>query len=172
MKLCDKVMKKVPKEFLYKNPDYFNLVSDAKGCDKDTYFITTTSASLNKLRRDYMVLALDMCNTVRTAKEKWTETTAICFMHEVMNLTDNSTDEIKEYISKKYAVPVSTLNTQVALFINNYERGSDKYCIDDFFTRYEILAWKYRDLEKLQNLVETNQIDEKQLNELKEYGII
>ena len=48
----------------------------------------------------------------------------------------------------------------MALFLNNLERGMDKFHILSYFSIYEIMEWKYRDIEKLQELIEENKLPE------------
>ena len=85
-------------------------------------------------------------------------------MEEVIDLyLHEGDDEIIEQreveISERYNVKISRLKTQVALFINNLENYKDKFHIMQYFSGYEIVLWKYRDIEKLQEDVENNNLN-------------
>ena len=98
-------------------------------------------------------------------------------MSEVMNLYLYEVDETiistcEKEISKRYNVKSNRLKTQVALFINNYEKGKDKFNIGSYFSDYEIIKWKYRDIEKLQDIIEKDSLNKKDEFLLKRLDII
>lgn len=135
--------------------------------------IVTSNDFLNISSRKTIVDTLKEIHFERK-DDKWTTKTAIAFLDEVMNLFlfEGDDDIIKltsDEISKRYNVPVSRLKTQTALFINNLYSGIDKYGIYNYFSKYEIVRWKYRDINKLQSDVENNKLlddDRKILEEL------
>lgn len=134
--------------------------------------IATSNDFVNISARKTIVDTLKEIDYVRTGN--WTVKTAIAFMDEVINLfsfeaDDEIIEERKFEIARRYNVPVSRLKTQVALFINNLYKGIDKYRINYYFSKYEIVKWKYRDIQKIQEDVENNKlldIDREILEEL------
>ena len=76
--------------------------------------------------------------------------------------------QISEEISARYNVPVNRFKTEMALFIRNWEQGNDKFGILDYFTIYDIVNWKYKDPDKLQQDVQNNKIPENELQAIKE----
>jgi len=110
-------------------------------------------------------------------KDKWCSQIVVAFIHEVMDLYMTQGDPAiikakEKSISKRYNVPISRLKTQVALFINNLDRCKDTYGIYDYFTRIEILMWKYRDVKTLQKDLAQNKVKENDLQILKNLEII
>ena len=137
--------------------------------DKDL-FITTSYFSNISVRRTIVKTLEDI--GYRRGKKDWSEKVAIAFMEEVINLflnegNDEIVDAKIEEISKRYNVPTNRLKTQIALFLNNLEKGKDKFNILSYFSIYEIMEWKYRDSEKLQELIEQNKISDNDLNILR-----
>lgn len=133
-----------------------------------TYFsnITTRRTIVNTLR-----------NINYKREDGWTEQVAIAFMEEVISLylyegnDDYIKDEEKD-ISERYNVPVNRLKTQIALFLNNLENGRDKFNIYSYFSAYEIVKWKYRDMNKLQQDIEEDKLSLTDRILLKELDII
>lgn len=133
-----------------------------------TYFsnITTRRTIVNTLR-----------NINYKREDGWTEQVAIAFMEEVISLylyegdDDYIKDEEKD-ISERYNVPVNRLKTQIALFLNNLENGRDKFNIYSYFSKYEIVKWKYRDINKLQQDIEEDKLSAMDRILLKELNII
>ena len=147
---------------------------------KDLY-VTSTPVNMMK-KRHCIVETLKAINYKRDGS--WTEHVAIAFMDEVIDLfLEEETlvevegfqefveDKIKE-ISERYNVTKSRLKTQVALFLNNLENGKDKFNIYSYFTPYEIVLWKYRSMEKLQQDIENEKIKPAELSLLRELEII
>lgn len=144
-------------------------------------YVTSTPINMMK-KRDYIKDTLIAIDYKR--ESSWTEPVAIAFMSEVMDLYlgEEENKEIEGYaefieakaneISKRYNVTKSRLKTQVALFINNLENGKDKFNIYSYFTPYEIIFWKYRDINKLQEDIENGKVRPSELNLLKELEII
>lgn len=133
--------------------------------------IITSNYFCNKTTRRTIVNTLYDTNFKRD--NKWTSSSVIGFMEEVINVytyvTDpNEIDSRKKQISLRYNVPESRLKTQLALFIRNLENGNDKFGILDYFSPIEIVSWKYKDPEKLNNDVQNNKIPEWELNIIKE----
>lgn len=88
--------------------------------------------------------------------DKWTVATVVGFIHEAMlYYTRYSTDDAyKEFVSKRYNVSPNRFRTQIALFFRN----QDRYYLQDYFTKDEVLLWKYRDTEKLEADLRGNKI--------------
>ena len=133
-------------------------------CDEDKDLFVTTSYFSNISVRRTIVKTLEDINYKR-CKNDWSEKVAIAFMEEVfdvfLNEGNNEVVDLRiEEISKRYNVPTNRLKTQVALFLNNLEKGKDKFNILSYFSIYEIIAWKYRDTEKLQELIEKDELPE------------
>ena len=129
---------------------------------EDMDLIVTSAHFANISTRRTIVNTLKAINFKR--EDKWTEQVAIAFMEEVIDLYLHEGDDeiIKQReveISERYNVKVSRLKTQVALFINNLENYKDKFHIMQYFSGYEIVLWKYRDIEKLQEDVENNNLN-------------
>lgn len=109
--------------------------------------------------------------------KNWTEKVAIAYMDEVMSLYlyEGDPDYIKEkesIIARRYNVPISRLKTQLALFLINLENNHDNFHILDYFSEYELVLWKYRDINKLQELIENNKLNEKDQKLLQDLKII
>lgn len=137
--------------------------------DKDLFVSTSYFSNISTRRT--IVKTLKNINYKRGNKD-WSEKVAIAFMEEVFDLflneaNDDIVDSYKKEISNRYNVPTNRLKTQVALFLNNLEKGKDKFNILSYFSIYEIITWKYRDSEKLQELIEQNKISENDLNILR-----
>lgn len=138
---------------------------------KDLYVSSTYFANISTRRT--IVKLLQSINYTRPDKV-WTEQVVIAFIDEVINLyTYEGNDKIiakkETEISKRYNVAKNRLKSQVSLFLMQSDKGSDKYHISSYFTRLEILLWKYRDIEKLQQDVEDNKISKSDLFILNEW---
>lgn len=137
--------------------------------------IVTSTAFSNLTTRRTIVKTLQNINYKRDSK--WTEQAAIGFMEEVISLylyegDDEYIKDQEKDISIRYNVPVNRLKTQIALFLNNLETGKDKFNILEYFSVYDLVKWKYRDLNKLQEDIEANKIDPRDYKALKELNII
>lgn len=142
--------------------------------DKD--LIITSSYFANISTRRTIVNTLKSINYKR-GNADWNEKVAIAFISEVMDLYLYEADETiisacEKEISKRYNVKSNRLKTQVALFINNYEKGKDKFNMGSYFSDYEIIKWKYRDIEKLQDIIEKDSLNKKDEFLLKRLDII
>lgn len=158
-KLGRRVLKEISLEDYIKTYGHFqpNVVCEE---DKDL-FVTTSYFSNISVRRTIVKTLEDI--KYKRGKNDWSEKVAIAFMEEVINLFLNEgNNEIVDTkigeISKRYNVPTNRLKTQVALFLNNLEKGKDKFNILSYFSIYEIMEWKYRDVEKLQELIEADKL--------------
>lgn len=164
----NKILHKIStKEYINRYGFYQPIV--VKYCDKDLFISTSYFSNISTRRT--IVKTLEDINYKRGNKD-WTEKVAIAFMEEVFDLFLNEANENiietrKKEISNRYNVPTNRLKTQVALFLNNLENGKDKFNILSYFSIYEIITWKYRDSEKLQELIEQNKISENDLNILR-----
>lgn len=138
---------------------------------KDLYISSTYFANISTRRT--IVNLLQNINYIRPDKV-WTEQVVIGFIDEVINLyTYEGNDEIikeKELeISKRYNVSKNRLKSQVSLFLMHLDKGCDKYNISSYFSRLELLLWKYRDIEKLQEDIELNKISNSDIMILREW---
>lgn len=164
----EKVLSKITeKEYINTYGFYQPIV--VKKEDKDLFISTSYFANISTRRT--IVKTLDDIGFKRNKKD-WTEKVAIAFMEEVFDLYLNeANDEVietrRKEISTRYNVPTNRLKTQVALFLNNLDNGKDKFNILSYFSIYEIITWKYRDNEKLQNMIEENKIPESDLDILR-----
>lgn len=140
--------------------------------DKNLFITSSYFANLSTRRT--MVRTLKGLNYER-GDNKWCEFNVIPFIQEVFTLHIEGSctyEEDCKDISKRYNVPVSRLKTQVALFIRNYENGHDKYGIGNYFSKFDIFAWKYRDLSKLQEDLEAGKVSEETLKIVHSYYTI
>lgn len=80
-------------------------------------------------------------------------------------------EHLKE-ISKRYNVPINRFNTQLALFLLNLQNNKDNAGILQYFNYYELIIWKYRDINRLQDLIENNKVPAIDLLYLQNLGII
>lgn len=137
--------------------------------------LITSSYYKNIYQRQIIIKTLDDLKFRRN--NNWSEKVAIAFMDEVMYLYLYETDleyikRREEEIAYKYNVPICRLKTQLALFLNNLDNNKDKFHILDYFSEYEIIKWKYRDINKMQELIENNKISENDLKLLRDLKII
>ena len=141
---------------------------------EDKNLFITSSYFSNLATRRTMVRTLKGLNYKR-GNENWNEFNVIPFIQEVFTLNIDGSgnyEEDRKEISERYNVPVSRLNTQVALFIRNFENGNDKYGIGNYYSKFDIFAWKYRDLSKLQEDLENNKVSKETLNIVHAYYTI
>ena len=143
--------------------------------NKDVNIILTSSYFENISARRTIIETLNDINFRRG--NNWTEKIVIAFMDEVISLyLYEGNDEIirkrEEEISYKYNVPINRLKTQVALFIINLDNNHDKFNILEYFSKYEIIMWKYRDIDKLQELIEEEKVPENDLKLLRDLKFI
>ena len=200
-KFCKDTLKSVKKikcnEAEFYN-SYFNFNSIVTLIDHtDISMITMSNILYKKIKREELVKTLIDINNKRN-NDKWTPSVIIAFMTEALlfsqadsfyktqpNNIGNSLLQIhfpnkeEEYyeqclqeLCERYNVPKNRINTQIALFIMNLQKGNDKADLLSYFDYYELLLWKYRDLEKLQNDIENNKISDSDLMYLKKYNII
>lgn len=147
---------------------------------EDIDIILTNSYYNNIVKRQTIVKTLKDIKYERK-DTKWTSCTAIAFMEEVMSIEmlfevynfslqikhNSDLEKICLDISNRYNVPISRFNTQLALFIRNWEQGNDKFEISEYFSIYEIVKWKYRDVDKLQQDIENNKITDEELQAIR-----
>lgn len=179
----DKLVKRIlkfNKKYL-KDKNYEDIINI-----KGTPYILFVSSYPNTLScvSEDILKELECINIIRTLKEckfertdKWTEKVVNAFIYEVITLytyvQDATIIESEEVnISERYNVPINRLKTQVALFLTNLKSGKDKFNILHYFSIYNIIKWKYRDLEKLQQDIENQKIDDEDLKYLRELNII
>lgn len=138
--------------------------------------IVTSSVFANISTRRTLVNTLKNINYQR-GNQKWVEQAVIAFLEEVMSLylyegDDDYIKTVEKDISKRYNVAINRFKTQVALFLNNLDKGKDNFHILSYFSPYEIITWKYRDINKLQEAIENDKISEKDKNFLRDLNII
>lgn len=155
--------------------DEFCFTEPTRCTYKDIDLIVTSSIREHIYKRDNIVNTLKDINYKRGNKE-WNESTAVAFIHEVFllykNETDPNNDELNKQISKRYNIEINRFKTQVALFINNWEKGKDKFHLEQYFSKYEFILWKYRDIEKLQKCIEEDKLNEQYIEILRQLDYI
>lgn len=167
-----KLLKNLPTDFYIKTLGLFQGISVTDGV-KDLFVTTTYFANISTRRT--LVNTLKSINYVRDGE--WVEQVAIAFMEEVIDLyTNEGNDEIikqrEQEISKRYNVNKNRLKTQLALFLNNYDKGVDKFNIALYFSEYELVKWKHRDLDKLQEDIENDKISDWDKKLLRDLNVI
>ena len=172
-KAGEKYLNKIDIDTYIKTLGTFPISLDYK--NKDVNIILTSSYFENISARRTIIETLNDINFRRG--NNWTEKIVIAFMDEVISLyLYEGNDEIirkrEEEISYKYNVPINRLKTQVALFIINLDNNHDKFNILEYFSKYEIIMWKYRDIDKLQELIEEEKVPENDLKLLRDLKFI
>ena len=172
-KVGEKYLNKIDIDTYIKTLGTFPISLDYK--NKDVNIILTSSYFENISARRTIIETLNDINFRRG--NNWTEKIVIAFMDEVISLyLYEGNDEIirkrEEEISYKYNVPINRLKTQVALFIINLDNNHDKFNILEYFSKYEIIMWKYRDIDKLQELIEEEKVSENDLKLLRDLKFI
>ena len=150
--------------------DRFNMSTICVANEDDTIQFNFQNEDTHKSEsRSLIFNTLCDINYRRDGKD-WTESTVVAFIDAVFALAGEdcfivkkSEQEFKDLVSKMFDVPVNRFNTQVALFLRNYENGNSSYNLEDWFTRTEILQWRYRDPENLQADIELEKIKESDL---------
>lgn len=175
-KKFEKAGRKLLKKLDTKN--YIKVLGNYQAVDvteQDKDLIVTTTYFSNISTRRTIVNTLKTIKYTRTTN--WCEQVVIAFMEEVMDLylhegDDKYIKEREKEISLRYNVPTSRLKTQLALFLNNLDKGTDKFNILLYFSEYEILKWKYRDITKLQEDIEAGKVNSYNLYLLKRLDYI
>lgn len=145
---------------------------------EDLSFVFSTKNSLNMAYRNLMTKMLEVTNYKRN-NDKWTQFVAISFLNEIFRLDLNNPyseyaydKEYKIEIAERYNVPINRFRTQTALFLNNLEKGKDKFELDKYFSRFEILEYKYKyKEEKLKEDLEANKVSDSDKYLLALYGM-
>lgn len=163
-KMCDRITRVSKKFNRMDYLEYEKFLGDKciavnRDDNRDKFLILTESNAKFRLRCS-TVNILRQINYHRNA-DKWTEPVAIAFMHEVMlyygtTCIKSTGGSTLEDISERYNVKQNRIKTQMALFLLNYKKGTDKFNIDNHFTQLELLLWEYRDCDKedLQKIIE------------------
>lgn len=165
--------------------------------DSNLFIYVMSDVSIKRLKRQEIIKTLMQINYQRKDK-KWTPCTIIGFIEEVFTLYYNNAyyeinDNFKEdknliiakyckdeesynkaiqNISKRYNVTKSRFNPQIALFLLNLKNNKDNSNMLKYFNYYEIVLWKYKDIEKLQKLIEEEKVPAIDLLYLQNLGII
>lgn len=111
-------------------------------------------------------------------KAEWTEPVVIAFLDEAMSLylsplpSEAEQDKFRKEICARYNVKSHRIANTISTFIHNAEMSTDKYNVRQYFHRFEILRYKYRNVEKLQKDIENNVISLHDRKLLLELGMI
>lgn len=189
---------KAVKEINIKQKDFYNNYFDKQtfiACTNNKMtFICSSATNYKKTKREEIVKTLINIDYKRK-NNSWNSATIIGFMTEAIKFSmdqafyiDSLIDgsimnmpfelESKAYkqclnnLCNRYNVPKNRINTQIALFIMNAEKGHDKANLLEYFDYIELVKWKYRDIEKLQTDIEKDKVDELSLQILKDLEII
>lgn len=163
-KMCDKITRASKKFNRMDYLEYEKFFGDKciainREDNRDRLLILTESNSKFRLRSSTVHILKEI--DYHRNEDKWTEPVAIAFMHEVMvyygtTCIKSTGISTLEDISTRYNVKQNRIKTQMALFLLNYKKGTDKFNIENHFTQLELLLWEYRDYDKedLQKAIE------------------
>lgn len=164
-KLLSRYIERVPySEYQFPGERFDKMVrcDEKHGTDKFIYLYTQPTFYFEK--RQLMCKVLKDTKHIRTGK-KWSTSEAICFMHEVIEMekrielmTSEEHKEMMKDIGERYNVSPNRLKSIVMLFLWNLRKGVDKFDIYHYFTFYEIMVFKYRDTDALQEALEEGKL--------------
>lgn len=116
-------------------------------------------------------------DAVHKPGDVWTIDTIVGMMRKYMKCRDSSTGRydpsIKRNIAYQYGIEEKSISNRVNTYINNALK-EDKYGLlsGNYFTREELILWKYRDNKVRKNMHEHNLIPDEDLEILrKEYNL-
>ena len=133
----------------------------------DTRWILKPS-SINKAEmRSNIVETLKDIDFKRGDK-KWTQYTVVAFISEVLENYMFKLNKEKE-ISERYNVPTNKLDARASMFLSLHRI---RYCLDNFFTDYNFIIWKFRDMKIFNKLLKQNKITNREIAVLLELGLI
>lgn len=139
-------------------------------------FTLSSDIYQKRLKRETIRKALIETNFVKTDKE-WSCTETVAFYDLVFdtylsNYSEKRIEANEKLISKMFSIPENRIKSTISIMLRNLEKYGDKLGIYNYFSLYEIVQFKYRDLDKLQELVEKNEVPEEELKIVKEiYGV-
>lgn len=139
-------------------------------------FTLSSDIYQKRLKRETIRKALIETNFVKTDKE-WSCTETVAFYDLVFdtylsNYSEKRVEANEKLISKMFSIPENRIKSTISIMLRNLEKYGDKLGIYNYFSLYEIVQFKYRDLDKLQELVEKNEVPEEELKIVKEiYGV-
>ena len=139
-------------------------------------FTLSSDIYQKRLKRETIRKALIETNFVKTDKE-WSCTETVAFYDLVFdtylsNYSEKRVEANEKLISKMFSIPENRIKSTISIMLRNLEKYGDKLGIYNYFSLYEIVQFKYRDLDNLQELVELNDVPEEELKIVKEiYGV-
>ena len=139
-------------------------------------FTLSSDIYQKRLKRETIRKALIETNFVKTDKE-WSCTETVAFYDLVFdtylsNYSEKRIEANEKLISKMFSIPENRIKSTISIMLRNLEKYGDKLGIYNYFSLYEIVQFKYRDLDKLQELVEKNEVPDEELKIVKEiYGV-
>lgn len=107
----------------------------------------------------------------------WTTMLTLCFFKEVLDtyINEYSEEEIKqrlEEIAFRYGIRENAVSSYMAQHLKRIDDNKDIYEISNWFSRKDILKYKYRNPEKLQKDVDENKISESDLKIIRDmFGV-
>ena len=142
--------------------------------NEDQWYYFIDNDQYKKINRTIIKNTLNDINYIKQKEDKWSTSAVVVFLDDVFELAnyDKNSEEYKELadsISKRFNVPINRLNSQANLFLLNLNKGQDNFKINTYFSDLEILLYKYRDADKLQQCINENKLTEKELRIIKEY---
>lgn len=106
-------------------------------------------------------------------KGHWTEIDVISFLNEVLQLKLHESNynhddliQLKMEIADRYNLYIHQLDTYAKKYIDGCEK-EDKFNIKQYFTKYELLRYKYADENKLYEDTENGKISDEDLELIK-----
>lgn len=115
-----------------------------------------------------MCIKIDI-NATHNPGEKWTIDAIAGMIRRYMDSRDPDTGRynprVKRLISYQYGVDENSISNRVNFYINDALK-EDKYMLlsGRFFTREELILWKYRDKQVRENMYKNNLIPEEDLD--------
>lgn len=122
----------------------------------------------NRLRRQELaqvVMHLD-CQ-----RDEWSTIYVVAFLHwmELLTYEEEIPEEILDDISHKFNISKKAITNTANRFIDNFIfHDIDKYGISEYFSIDELLQIRYHDIDKLQEDIEKNKLNEYHLDILHE----
>ena len=111
-------------------------------------------------------------NYVKTTK-KWNKEEVCAFMNIVFktyldeeNTSEKTINQSNSIIKKMFNIEPNRIKSTMSIFIKQIEDG-DSLNMYDLFSVYEILRWKYRNIDKLNSDLENNKIKDEDLELIK-----
>ena len=120
-----------------------------------------------KIRRRIEVVETLKGIDYKRGNDNWTSQTVAAFIDEVFGLRKDYDVEKAAEISNRYNVDINKLNQQASFFIS-LKRST--YSLNWYFSEYELVSWKYRDVKTLKKALQNETISEREIQILKELG--